>query len=421
MIGVKLSDGEASAVDYDGDGGIRAVLADFESRGWTPLREGDVVIGLKKGGSSISLEPGGQFEHASAPIETGDDFCAELRGYRAELGEVSRCRDITWVSVGFRPFGVQADVPWMPKGRYKVMRAYLPTKGALATEMMQRTATVQANLDFADEADAARKLRAAYSVTSILTAVYANSPIVDEQVSTWQSYRSRIWQEVDPDRCGFLPFIFDDSAEQTLFANYTEWALDVPMFFVYQDGTYHAEHMTFRQFMAQGWRGHRATAEDWELHLSTLFPEVRLKSYIELRGCDVGSHGMIAGLGPLASGFLYNDDATKAATELTSGLTFADRIELSNRVAQDGLAAAVPGTSPGVNLTVGDLAREFISICKAGLKSRQPSDLHFLDPIAEIIESGRTQADRVVELWAQASSTADRVKALTYPGLAGRS
>jgi len=406
MIGVTS---DAKPVRYEGEHGIGSLLAELAARGWDPVREGDTLIGLTKGASSISIEPGGQFEHASAPVKSGDDFCAELRAYRAELAEVSRAHGVSWLSIGFRPFGTADDVAWMPKGRYVIMREYLPTKGSLATEMMRRTATVQVNLDYADADDARRKLRCAYSVTSLLTALYANSPIVDGKVAGWQSYRSNIWHDVDPDRCGFLPFIFSDG---NVFEAYAEWALDVPMFFVYRGGSYvPARGTTFRQFMSEGWGGYTATMDDWKIHLSTLFPEVRLKSYIELRGCDVGSHGMIAGLGPLSCGFLYDDAAIDAATALTDSLSFSQRIELSRTVARSGLHTRLPGST----VTVGELAKELVAIATAGLKATAPNDLHFIDPLREVAETGRTQSDRVVELFEQTSSTDERIAGLRYP------
>jgi glutamate--cysteine ligase len=414
MIGVRLTEPLAAPVPYEGEHGIRAVLADLAAAGWEPVEEGDTLIGLRKDGSGVSLEPGGQFEHASAPVLGGEEFCAELRAFRAEVGQASRSHHVAWLSVGFRPFGRIDDVPWMPKRRYRIMREYLGPRGALAHEMMKRTATVQVNLDFADSDDAASKLRCAFSITSLLTALYANSPIVDGRISGYQSYRGHIWHHTDPDRCGLLPFAFEDGC---VFRAYAEWALDVPMFFVFRDGEYiPAGGATFRRFMHEGLAGHRATLSDWAIHLSTLFPEARLKSYLEIRGCDAGSHGMIAGLGPLCSGLLYDPDATAAATALTASLSFADRLELSREVARAGLGAAIPGR-PGV--TAGDMVRELVAIAADGLGRVAPHDLHFLGPIEAIAASGRSQADVAIDIWRSSSDPAALISALAYPGLAG--
>src|SRR5688572_28703029 len=222
----------------------------------------------------------------------------------------------------------------MPKARYGVMRAYMPTVGSRGLDMMLRTATVQANLDFVDEADALATMRCLYSVTSILTALWANSPIVDGEVAGFQSYRAWIWRDTDNARAGLLPFVFD---RDDLFRAYTDWALDVPMYFVYRGGYQPAGGITFRRFLAEGWHGERANMSDWALHLSTVFPEARLKKLIEVRGCDCGSLAMIAALGPMSRGLLYDADARTAATALTAGLSFAERQRLADDVPRAGL------------------------------------------------------------------------------------
>ena len=216
---------------------------------------------------------------------------------------------LAWLAIGLRPFGTRADIPWMPKQRYDVMRAYMPGVGTRGLDMMQRTATVQVNLDFSDEADAAAKMRCLYSVTSLLTALWAASPIVDERVTDYQSYRAWIWRDTDNARSGLVRFAFERS---DLFTAYTEWALDVPMYFVYRDGYKPVPAgLTFRTFMADGWNGARATRSDWALHLSTLFPEGRLKKFIEVRGCDCGSLEMIAALAPTMRGLLYESNGAR--------------------------------------------------------------------------------------------------------------
>jgi glutamate--cysteine ligase len=268
--------------------------------------------------------------------------------------------------------------------------------------MMKRTATAQVNLDYGDVEDATLKLRAAMGVDPLLTALYANSPICDGQVSGHQSYRARIWRDTDPDRCGVLRCVFEDD---DVFAAYTQWALDVPLFFVYRHGYHPAGGMTFRRFLREGFHGERATMDDWGLHLSTLFPQVRLKKYLEIRGCDSGARDMVVALGPLCRGFLYDRDACEAAIALTAGLTFEDRVALWVAVSEKGLRARVPGTQH----TVQDLARELVDIAAAGLGRQAPEELPYLAPVREIAESGRTQADALLDLWQRTGGDPARV------------
>ncbi len=280
----------------------------------------------------------------------------------------------------------------MPKGRYEIMRAYMPTVGNLGLDMMKRTATVQVNLDFSDERDAHSKLRTAMSVTSILTAMFANSPVVEHKDSGYQSYRARVWRDTDPARCGLLPFVFDDG---NVFEAYTEYALDVPMYFVHLDDYRAAGGMTFRQFMRDGFEGHAATMDDWALHLSTLFPETRMKRLIEVRGCDCGPRDMVLALGPLCRGLLYDADAREHALQLTGGLTMDERITLTDDVARHGFRAKVGATGH----TVLDWARDLIAIASDGLERQSPTELSYLDPLREIVASGRSKADEVLDLW----------------------
>ena len=414
MVGVRLDAERLGApIEHGGPDGIESVLKAMIERGWSEeVRDCGELIGLRRDGSGISIEPGGQFEHASAPVLSGDDFCAELRQFRTDLAEVSAERRLAWLSVGFRPFGGLDDVPWMPKRRYAVMREYLGSRGALAPEMMKRTATVQVNLDYSDREDARSKLRCAYATTSLMTALYANSAVVDGEVTGYQSYRAHVWHHTDPDRCGFLPFVFED---RCVFRSYAEWAMQVPVFFIIRDNQYlPTGGLPFARLVAEGFGGHRATMADWVTHLSTLFPEARLKSYIELRGCDAGSHGMIAGLGPLAAGLLYDSDARAAATALTAGLDHGQRVELSRQVAVAGLRARLPDGT-----LVGELVREMLDIAAAGLSRVAPADVRYLDPLREIAETGRTQADVLIEMWNRGTPTRERIAALAYPTLGG--
>jgi len=409
LIGVIRATGEAPP--YDGPHGIGALFQRFAAAGGEPVLEGGHMIALSRADAQLTIEPGGQFELAGRPVTDDTVFAADLAAHVAELGAASRGLGLAWLACGLRPFGTRADIPWMPKERYDVMRAYMPRVGTRGLDMMLRTATVQVNLDFADEADAAAKMTCLYAVTSILTALWAASPIVDEKVSAFQTYRAWIWRDTDRARAGLLPFVF---GRTDIFRAYTEWALDVPMYFVYRHGYVPVPaDLTFRKFMAEGWNGEHATRADWALHLSTLFPEGRLKKFIEVRGCDCGSLEMIAALAPMMRGLLYDPTARAAATALTGTLSFADRQRLADEVPRAGFAARA-----GAH-TIGELAKQLVAIARDGLGRIAPKALPLLAPVEEIAASGRTQADRIIELWERhAGDRAALVRALAHPGLA---
>jgi glutamate--cysteine ligase len=410
LIGCHVETGNAPA--YEGPRGIAALLGWFANRGGTPTVEGANTIALTRGASQLTIEPGGQFELASRPVTDDRMFVADLDDYVEALGKASRELGLAWLVGGLRPFGIREDIPWMSKQRYSVMRAYMPRVGTRGLDMMLRTATVQTNLDFSDEADAAAKLRCLYSITSILTALWACSPIADERPSGLQSYRAWIWRDTDNARAGILPFVFEDAP---IFRAYTNWALDVPMYFIYRGGYRAApSDLTFRRFITEGWQGERATHEDWALHLSTLFPEGRLKKFIEVRGCDCGSLEMITALGPMMRGLLYDATARTAATALTAPLSIAERQQLADDVPARGLAA-VAGRR-----TVGELAKELVAIARDGLTRLAPASVPLLAPVEAIAESGRTQADHLLDLWKQhAPDRRALVQALAHPGLSG--
>ena len=399
------------APPYDGPHGIGALFRWFAARSGEPVLEDGHMIALSRGDAQLTIEPGGQFELAARPVRDDRDFASDLKTYIAELGAASRELGLAWLSSGLRPFGTRADIPAMPKQRYDVMRAYMPTVGTRGLDMMLRTATVQANLDFADEADAAAKLRCINSVTSILTALWAASPIVDERITDYQTYRAWIWRDTDNQRAGILPFVFERS---DIFRAYAEWALDVPMYFVYRHGYRRVPaDFTFRQFMRDGFDGEHALRADWALHLSTLFPEGRLKKFIEVRGCDCGSMPMNTALAPLIRGLLYDPTARAAATALTAKLSYADRLAVADAVPRAGFA-----TRAGTH-TLGELAKQLVAIAKDGLARVAPTALSLLQPLEAIAESGRTQADHIVELWQRhAGDRPALIKALAHPGLA---
>ncbi len=409
LVGVRRQGG--SAPGYDGPDGIRAVLDGFIRRGWTPIEERGHVIALAQGQAQITLEPGGQFELAARPVADDRDFASDLHEHISALAEISRPLGLTWLSTGLRPFGQRDDIPWMPKQRYEYMRAYMPTVGSRGLDMMVRTATVQTNLDFADEADALATMRCLLGVSSILTAIFANSPIVDGQATERQSHRAWIWRDTDRARCGLLPFVF---SRDDLFTAYTEWALDLPLYFVYRGGYQPAGGLTFRQFLHQGWNGQRATMADWALHLSTVFPEARLKKVIEVRGCDCGSVPMIAALAPLCRGLVFDADARAAAIALTADLRMDQRQQVADLVPDLGLA------TPAGRHHLGDLARELVAIARAGLNRIAPATVGLLAPVEEIVATGRTQADVARERWRAAAGDVGRqIAALEHPEFAG--
>lgn len=395
-------------VPYSGPRGLANILQALEAAGWQAVREDDNIIALTCHDTQVSIEPGAQLEHAARPHRSSADLEADLQSFLNFIEEPSKLIGASWISAGFRPWGTINDVHWVPKFRYNIMREYLPTRGALSHEMMKRTATVQVNLDYGSEEDAQKKTRAIMSVTPLLTALYANSPIVDGKDSGYQSYRGHIWTKMDPDRCGLLDFVFE---EGEFFRQYAEWALDVPLFFVYRDTYIPAGGMTFRQFMESGFQGHMPTMSDWGLHLSTLFPEARAKQYLEVRGCDANTLGMTVALGALCAGFLYDHAACEQAIALTAGLTFTQRQEFGEAVNRQGLTAVMPGTST----TAGELAKELLAIVRDGLARFAPEEIPYLQPLEEVAETGRTHATRLLELWSEhAGDPAKIIPELSY-------
>ncbi len=384
---------------------IGPLLEELAGVGWGRVEEAGRLIALRRGRATVTLEPGGQLELSDEPRASARASAAALDAHLAELAPIAARHRVHFLATGFRPFGTLDDVPWMPKGRYRVMRAYLPTRGGRGLEMMKRTATVQANLDYADEIDCAEKMRTAMGVTSLVTALWAASPLVEGRPSGMQSVRAGAWLDTDPDRCGLLPFAF--GPPEQVWDAYVEWALDVPMFFVWRDEEYRpAGGMTFRRFLAEGFHGERATVGDWELHLSTLFPEVRLKQYLEVRGADAGPLPMVRALPALYRGLLYDGAARAAAWALVDGWTMEEREALRREVPRLGLRAEVRGRP------ILPLARELVAIARAGLARLGDDDPALLAPVEEIAASGRTVADRWIDAAAAAPGTAQLIATL---------
>jgi glutamate--cysteine ligase len=395
-VGVYADTGDR--VPYEGPYGIGALLEKFaEQKGWDRIQEGGRTIGLAHDGASVTLEPGGQIELSGAPLRTARETCIEFNTHVDLVKELSDEFGIAWLGLGIDPFHDVADIPIMPKKRYDIMRAYLPTRGGLALEMMHATATVQANFDYADEADMIEKMRMALVVTPIVSALFANSSISGGKENGYVSRRLVIWRDTDPDRCGLIPFVFDPDFG---YRRYAEWALDVPLFFIVRDGTYHAgDGTTFRQFMERGFAGARPTLSDWDMHLTTLFPDVRLKRIIEVRGADAVPREGICALPALWKGLLYDEGAREAAWTLLSETTMEQLDDAQLDVARRGLRAEMGGRK------VLDLARELVSYSSEGLRQLLEADetdqdeTHFLDPLRAQIERGISPGEEIAERW----------------------
>jgi len=385
-------------VPYEGERGIASILEAMASEdGWKRIYEGENLIALAKDGASITLEPGGQLELSGAPLRTIHETCSEFHGHLELVRNVSGPRGVVWLSLGINPLHDVADIPRMPKARYRIMREYLPTRAELPLHMMHLTATVQANLDFADEEDMVRKLRTSLGVSSIVSAIFANSSIAGGKASGFVSRRVHIWRHTDPDRCGLLPFVFE---EDFGYERYVEWALDVPLFFIVRDGSYlPASGTTFREFMQRGLDGHRAALDDWNLHLTTLFPEVRLKRVIEVRGTDAVPAGLICALPALWKGLLYDSEARAGAWDLVRGHTAEERLAGLEDVARRGLGAELAGRP------VLELAKELVELSSEGLRRirhagrRDPDERGYLDPIRSQLEAGRSPGEEILDRW----------------------
>jgi len=385
-----------AALPYEGERGITGILAGLEARGWTAVSEvdGGPVVALTRDGASVTLEPGGQLELSGAPLEDVHAVAAETNAHLAELHAVSDPLGIAWLGVGFHPFAHQADLPWVPKLRYAIMREYLPTRGHRAVDMMRRTATVQANFDYESEEDAMRKMRVSLRLSPIVTAMFANSPFVEGRLTGERSERARVWLAVDPDRQGLLPALWKADSS---FNDYVEWALDVPMFLIKRNGKVIANTgQTFRTFWKDGFQGQKADVHDWELHLNTLFPEVRLKHTIEVRGNDSQSVHLAAAIPALFTGILYDGAALAEAENLVTGLNFEEMESLRSEVAKLGLSARLRGKP------VADMAQALLSIAKQGLARRgrrtpdgRDETVHLAE-LETLVAHGKCPADLLV-------------------------
>jgi glutamate--cysteine ligase len=388
------------ALRYDGDRGIRAFLDGLTRFGWEPVEEGGNVIALKAPGKgSVTLEPGGQLELSGAPLETVHQTCREVTEHRNEVREVAEDLDMGLLGLGMTPNWSREDVHWMPKGRYKIMRDYMPKVGKLGIDMMTRTCTVQVNLDYSSEADMVKKLRVSLALQPIATALWANSPFTEGKPNGNLSQRAMIWQDTDNARTGMLPFAFEDGMG---FERYVDFVLDAPMYFVYRNGYIDAAGQSFRDFMngtLPALPGQTPTMADWEDHLSTVFPEVRLKRFLEMRGTDSGPWARLCALPAFWMGLLYDDQALDAAWDLVKAWTEADREGLYRTVPKVALKAQIAGrTAQAVALDVLEIARAGLSR-RARLDSAGNDESGFLSPLQEIAASGITPAERMLEAY----------------------
>jgi glutamate--cysteine ligase len=389
-------------VPYQGERGIGALLGGIAGRfGWDPVREDGNVIALNRidcpKGGIISLEPGGQLELSGAPLKTVHQTFEELRQHLVEVKEVGEHLGLGFLGIGFSPKWTLAETPVMPKERYRIMAQYMPKVGTRGLDMMFRTATVQVNLDFADEADMVAKLRVGLALQPVATALFANSPFTESKPNGFQSYRAEVWRDTDPDRTGLLPFAFEPGMG---FERYVDYALGVPMYFVYRDQRYiDVAGASFRDFLAgrlAALPGERPTLDDWADHLTTLFPDVRVKRFMEMRGADAGPFAQLCALPALWTGLLYDRTALAAASDLVAGWTLQERQALRDAVPRLALAAPFRGR------TLREVAADMLRIAHSGLERRAALDRtgaderQYLAPLMQAVEEGRTPADRLL-------------------------
>ncbi|WP_438749967.1 glutamate--cysteine ligase [Pararhizobium sp. O133] len=393
-----------SPVSYFGEASISALLNGMaEKTGWEPIIDAGNIIGLaeQSGQGAISLEPGGQFELSGAPLENLHQTCKESNQHLAVLREIAEPLGIRFLGIGGSPKWTLAETPRMPKSRYDIMSRYMPKVGTQGLDMMYRTCTIQVNLDFSSEEDMRRKMQVSLKLQPLSTALFASSPFTDGKPNGLLSWRGNIWRDTDNQRAGVLPAVFDADFG---FEDYVKWALDVPMYFVVRDGRYHdCTHVTFRQFMNGALKGELAEWEpnmgDWTNHLSTLFPDVRLKRFLEMRGADGGPWRRICALPAFWVGLLYDDEALAAAEDLTRGWTYEDTLAMRNVVPVEGLRATHNGKS------LFDLAREVLSISRLGLKNRnrlngdEIDESIFLAPLDEVLAKKATLAEDLLALY----------------------
>ena len=386
------------APSWDEPGGIRDLLTGLTEFGWEPVMEGGKIIALKGVDGNVSLEPAGQFELSGAPLENLHETCAEAARHLEQCKTVGDRLGLGFLGLGMWPDKTRAELPIMPKGRYGIMLKYMPKVGGLGLDMMLRTCTIQVNLDYCSEADMAKKFRVGLALQPVATALFANSPFTEGKPNGFKSFRSHIWEDTDPDRTGMLPFVFEDGFG---YERYCDYMLDVPMYFVFREGRYiDVAGRSFRDFLEgrlPELPGEKPQQSDWTDHLSTAFPEVRLKSFLEMRGADGGRWGKICALPALWVGLLYHDGALDAAWDLVKHWTIEQREQLRHDVPKLALEAITPDGE-----TMRDFATRVLDIAAAGLTRRErlnsagDNEGGFLDPLRDVVVSGMTPAERLL-------------------------
>ena len=385
---------------YEGERGIRALLQGLTRFGWEPIVEKGHVIALKRDGGSVTLEPAGQFELSGAPLEDIHQTCCETIGHLNEVSAVAKELGVGFLGMGFQPKWARAEMPWMPKARYQIMRDYMPKRGNLGLDMMARTCTVQVNLDFASEPDMVRKFAVSLALQPIATALFADSPFTEGKPNGFMSFRSQVWSDTDPDRTGLLPFVFEPGFG---YERYVDYMLDVPMYFVYRDGKYiDCSGQSFRAYMdgkLPALPGQKPTFTDFADHLTTAFPEVRLKRYLEMRGADGGPWNRLCALPALWTGLLYDQGALDAAWDLVKNWTLQQREQLRQDAPRLAFKAKVGNTS------VQEIAVQTLAIAAEGLRKRAVRNSNgaderiFLDPLIEFTHAGICPAERKLALY----------------------
>ena len=393
--------GNRPAPTYDEPCGIRDLLMNLRSFGWEPIEENGHVIAMKGADGTVSLEPAGQLELSGAPLETLHETCNETGRHLAQVKEIGEKCGVGYLGLGMWPDKTREELPVMPKGRYKIMMNHMPKVGNLGLDMMLRTCTIQVNLDYSSEADMVQKFRVGLALQPLATALFANSPFTEGKPNGYLSYRSHIWSDTDPHRTGMLPFVFEDGFG---YERWAEYMLDVPMYFVFREGKYiDAAGLSFRDFMdgkLSVLPGERPTASDWWDHLSTAFPEVRLKSFLEMRGADGGPWSRICALPAFWVGLLYDQGSLDAAWDLVKDWTMEERERLRNDAPRLALDAPIPGGG-----TMQDLGREVLAIAHKGLAARGKlnasgdNETGYLETLDEIVASGKVPAQRLLDAY----------------------
>jgi glutamate--cysteine ligase len=386
---------------YEGPRSVLAVMEGLRDlHGWAPVLEADKLIGLEKDGANVSLEPGGQLELSGAPLRTIHETCDEVNTHLRDVKDIASKVGVGFIGLGAAPQWSHEQMPVMPKGRYKLMTDYMDSVGTMGKTMMYRTCTVQVNLDFASEADMVQKFRVALALQPVATALFANSPFLDGKPNGMKSWRSNVWKHLDDARTGMLPFVFEDGMG---FERYVDYALDVPMYFVYRDGKYiNALGQSFRDFLngkLPALPGEVPTLSDWADHLTTIFPEARIKKFMEMRGADGGPWRRLCALPAFWTGLMYDQTSLDAAWDLVKGWDTETRQVWRDAAPVDALQASVGGTS------MRDLAAQVLEISREGLKRRAmpgaggmiPDERHFLHALEDSVESGKTPADELLE------------------------